>query len=123
MTDMAALPYLPSDNAAPAASPAPDHPYQLAGVIFDITYIADDHVRPGRGGIDDTAETIRKRAVAAARPRGKARGENLRRRRNRNHGDIRIAAAHRLHYGARDVGDDGTPDADIAIDRARQSIA
>jgi len=50
-------------------------------------------------------------------------GENFGRRRDRDHGDIGVGAAHRFNHCARYVGDHSAPGADIVIDRAGQRVA
>jgi len=70
-------------------------------MMFDATDIDDGDILRGRGIIDGAAKPVREPPVAAPRPSGKASAENFRRRRDRDHRDIGIGAAHRLHNRAR----------------------
>src|SRR6266404_5403134 len=104
-------------------SPALDDSYKLARMVLRAADIGDGHVRHGRGIADDTAKPVGEPSVAAARPRGKALAKNFRRRRDRDHHDIRIGAAYRFNYRARYIGDHRAPGADIVIERAGQCVA
>ena len=81
-------------------------------MIFGVADIHDGDIRRGRRVIDGAAQPVRDLPVAAARPRGKPLAENFGRRRDRDHDDVGIGAAHRLDDRTRYIGDHRAPGAD-----------
>src|SRR3984893_17429733 len=104
-----------------AASITSDDPQQLARMVFDAADIDDGSIGRSRV-IDGAAKPVLDLAVAAAGPRGQAVRENVRACRDRNHGDMFIAAAHRIDDGARYVDDHRGAGAEFVIDAARQAV-
>src|ERR1700730_17136538 len=104
-----------------AASITSDDPQQLARMVFDAADVDDGSIGRSRV-IDGAAKPVLDLAVAAAGPRGQALRENVRGCRDRDHGDMCIAAAHRIDHGARYVDDHGAAGAEFVIDAALQAV-
>src|ERR1700730_6550986 len=92
-------------------------------MMLDVADIGDGRVRCGADTIHGPVKPVRDQPVAAARPRRKAFGKNLRWRRDRNHDDISVDPAHRIHDRARYLGDNRTSGPDNVVDRTWQRVA
>src|ERR671924_533463 len=96
---------------------------ELARMIFGTAGIDDGDVGRGGGILHRATQARFELAVAAPLPHRKPFGQNVWRGSDRNHHHVGIGTAHRANHGARYVGNDGSPGADLFVDRARQCIA
>src|ERR1041384_6372408 len=96
-----------------------DDAYELAGMIFGTADVDDGDVRRGRGVLHRAAQAVFGQAVAASCAHRNPFGQNVWRRRDRNHDHVGVGATHGASDRARYVGDDGAPSADVVVDCAR----